>query len=359
MSTSLIPSPRNRNARRPIVIAHRGASGYLPEHTLAAYALAIEQGADFVEPDLVMTGDGVLIARHENEIGATTDVARHPAFATRFTRKEIDGVPLEGWFAEDFTLAEIKTLRARERIPAIRPANTRFDGMFAVPTLDEVIHLVRGTNERFRLEAEASGHPEPRIVGLYPETKHPSYHDRLGLPMTEPLLRALHGNGFTDPDDPVFIQSFEVSNLQDLRGKTRLRLIQLMQSSGQPYDLTILGDDRSYADLRTSEGLAAVAAYSDGIGAEKDLLIPRHPDGRLARPTRLIEDAHARGLVVHGWTFRAENRFLPLDHRRSAEPDAVGDLSGEVVRFLDLGMDGVFTDHPNLGVQARDRGFRS
>lgn len=340
---------------QPLVIAHRGASGYIPEHTLAAYALAIEMGADFVEPDLVMTKDGVLVARHENEIGGTTDVAEWPEFAERRTTKVIDGQPIGGWFTEDFTLVELKRLRARERIPDLRPENRRFDGIFAIPTLGEVLDLVRGANFRFQLEAVAAGKSERRCVGVYPETKHPSYFRSIGLPMECPLLRLLDHGEYFQPSGKVFIQSFEVGNLKRLRTMTSFPLIQLLNDSGAPWDFVVAGDERSYADLAKPEGLARIARYANGIGVSKNLVFPRTGvAGGLGAPTTLIADAHAAGLVVHGWTFRAENYFLPPKFRSSGGEVKYGDLIAEITIFLEQGMDGFFTDQADVGVRARD-----
>jgi glycerophosphoryl diester phosphodiesterase len=326
-------------AGKPLVIAHRGASGYLPEHTLAAYRKAIEQGADFIEPDLVSTRDGVLVARHENEIGATTDVASHPEFAARRTTKSIDGEAITGWFTEDFTLAELKSLRARERIPNIRPGNTRYDGQFEVPTFEEVLKLVKAQDRR---------------VGIYPETKHPSYFAGLGLALEEPLVALLEKYGYRGKDAPVFIQSFEAGNLQKLARMTDVPLLLLMMDRGRPWDFAVKGDRRTYADLAKPAGLAEISTYARGIGVHKDLMIPRGPDGALGAPTTLVRDAHAKGLVVHGWTFRAENHFLPKEFRSAhGGPQALGDLKGEIRKFLALGMDGLFADHPDIGVSAR------
>lgn len=337
---------------RPLVIAHRGASGYIPEHTLAAYALAIEMGADFVEPDLVMTRDGVLVARHENEIGGTTDVVGRPEFAARRTTKVIDGQPIRGWFTEDFTYAELKTLRARERIPQVRPGNRRFDGIFAVPSFAEVLDLVRGANFRFELQAAAAGRDTPRCVGVYPETKHPSYFQSIGLAMEGLLVRLLQRADF--PAGAVFIQSFEVGNLQRLRKMTALPLVQLMSDGGAPWDCIAAGDRRTYADLATPAGLAGIARYAAGIGVDKNLIIPHTGEGTLGAPTTLIADAHAAGLVVHGWTFRAENGFLPPAFRASGGEAGRGDLDAEITAFLQQGMDGFFTDQADIGVRARD-----
>ncbi len=352
---------------QPLVIAHRGASGYLPEHTLAAYWLAIEQGADYVEPDLVPTKDGVLVARHENAIAilnpdgsvreATTDVHERPEFANRRRTKTIDGSTITGWFTEDFTLAELKTLRARERLPQLRVANTRFDNMFEVPTLDEVLELVRDANERRKREALRTGGPKAaqalKPIGVYPETKHPSYFDSIGLSLEEPLVRTLHKHGYVGKKAPVFIQSFEVSNLKDLSRMTKLPIVQLLNGSGRPYDFVLKGDMRTYADLAKPEGLREIATYADGIGANTNLMIPL-VNGNLGTPTRLVADAHAAGLIVHGWTFRAENTFLPNEFDSNANPGDLGNLAGQINAFLVLGMDGFFTDHPFLGVKARD-----
>ena len=348
---SLVMVPASAfGARDPdaIVIGHRGASGYRPEHTLAAYRLAIRQGADFIEPDLVSTADGHLVARHENEIGGTTDVADHPEFTDRRTTKVIDGQAVTGWFTEDFTLAELKTLRARERIPDIRPDNTRFDGQETIPTLQEVIDLVR---------REGRGR-----VGIYPETKHPTYFQEIGLALEEPLVEILHRNGFRNPRSKVFIQSFEVANLKKLRTMTKLPLVQLINASGQPYDFVVAGDSRTYADLATPDGLGEIAGYAQGIGPNKDLIVPRDAEGRLLAPTSLVDDAHDAGLVVHPWTFRNENVFLPADFRVGdpSDPDYLrqhGDAEGELRLFFGLGVDGVFSDFPDTAVAVRNELF--
>jgi len=302
-----------------IVIAHRGASGERPEHTIAAYELAIAQGADFIEPDLVPTKDGVLVARHENEISGTTDVADRAEFAARKATKTIDGQQVTGWFTEDFTLAELKTLRARERLPMLRPDNKAYDGRFEIPTLAEVIAL-----------AQAKG------VGIYPETKHPGYFASIGLPLEARLVEQLKAAGWSKRSDPVFIQSFEVNNLKALRKLTDLKLVQLMDKDGAPAD----GAAPSYAAMRTPEGLKAIAAYADGIGPAKD-----------AVSAELVSSAHAAGLKVHPWTFRAENYFLPLRRRTGIDPRKRGDLAGEIADYLAMGVDGVFSDHPAIAVQ--------
>ncbi len=319
-----------------IVIGHRGAAGERPEHTLESYRVAIAAGADFIEPDLVATKDGVLVARHENAIEATTDVADRPEFADRRTTKTIDATTVTDWFTEDFTLAELKTLRARERLPALRPANTAWDGHFDVPTFDEILALAAA--------ASTAG----RTVGVYPETKHPSYFAAIGLPLEPPLLAALAAAGYRDEDDAAVIQSFEVGNLQALRGATGLRLVQLI-GDGAPAD----DAGTSYDAMTTPAGLRAVAAYADGIGPDKARIVPRDADGRSLPPTSLIADAHAAGLFVHAWTLRAENAFLPAELRRGDDPTARGDAAAEVAHLFALGIDGVFTDHPAIAAAVR------
>jgi glycerophosphoryl diester phosphodiesterase len=324
-----------------LVIGHRGAAGYRPEHTLPSYELAIRQCADFIEPDLVATRDGVLVARHENEIGSTTDVASHPEFAARRTTKTVDGILVTGWFTEDFTVAELRTLRARERIPALRPRNAEFDGRFIIPTFQDVIALARR-------HTTCDGKP----VGIYPETKHPSYFRSIGLPLEERVVAALERNGYADDHSPVIIQSFEVGNLQRLNGLTRVRLAQLVNCTGRPWDFVVSGDPRTYADLVTPAGLDFVRSYADVVAVCKDLLIPVGSDGSLGPPTPVIAAAHARCLPVHAWTFRRENLFLPPALRSSTDPAAPGDVVTEIRTFLDAGIDGFFTDNPDLGVEA-------
>jgi glycerophosphoryl diester phosphodiesterase len=342
-------------AEKPVVIGHRGASGYMPEHTLPTYFVAIQQGADYIEPDLVFTRDGVLVARHENEIGGTTDVATRPEFAERRTTKVIDGERLEGWFTEDFTLAELKTLRARERIAELRPANTQFDGVFQVPTFVEVLEMLRDANHQRRVAAQEQGLPMPRPIGVYPETKHPSYFASIGLPFDRELLRVLKRYGYSRASDPVYIQSFEVSNLRALRRKTKLKLVQLVSATGAPFDFTLASDARSYADLLTTEGLAEVARYANAIGPYKELIVSRTADGKLGGDTGLARRARAAGLGVHVWTLRAENHFLPADTRSSTEPTERGNLAAEIRPLLEAGVTGLFADHPDLAVAAREQ----
>jgi glycerophosphoryl diester phosphodiesterase len=327
----------------PLVIGHRGASGYRPEHTLASWRLAIQMGADYVEPDLVSTKDGVLVARHENEISGTTDVADHPEFADRYTTKVIDGRSISGWFTEDFTLAELKTLRAKERLPAVRPDNTRYDGRFEVPTFEEFLQMVEQESRKRGVK-----------IGIYPETKHPTYFDSIGLSLEEPLVAALKRHGLDRPNARVIIQSFETGNLRELDTMTRVPLAQLVDASGAPYDLVAAGDPRTYRDLVTPAGLAWISTYADGIGANKNLVIPRDAEGYLTEPTTLVDDAHAAGMVVHIWTIRDENQFLPRDFWIGTDPNAKGDSISEIHAFLDAGVDGVFADHPDTAVFARD-----
>lgn len=320
-------------AFRPIVIAHRGASGERPEHTLLSYQLAIEQGADFIEPDLVPTKDGVLVARHENEISGTTDVASHPEFAARKGTKTIDGAAVTGWFTEDFTLAELKTLRARERLPQLRPGNTRYDGQAEIPTLDEIIAL-----------AKQASRETGRTIGIYPETKHPSYFAAIGLPLEDRLVAALRAAGWDRADAPVFIQSFEVANLRKLKGMTRVPLIQLMSASDGPAD----GAEPSYAAMATPEGLRRIAGYAAGIGPERTMIQPASGPA-----TSLVADAHSAGLRVHPWTFRAENFFLLPAWRSPGGPADHGRLAEEIAYFIGLGVDGLFSDYPYIAVSAR------
>jgi len=327
----------------PIVIGHRGASGHRPEHTLAAYRLAIAMGADYVEPDLVSTKDGVLVARHENDITGTSDVAEHPEFAERRTTKSIDGNPVTGWFTEDFTLAELKTLRAKERLPLVRPENTAYDGQFQIPTLDEVLDLVAAEGRRLH-----------RRIGVYPETKHPTYFSSIGLPLEGRLVSALRRHGLDKPGAKVFVQSFETGNLRRLDRMTDVPLIQLVDASGAPYDLRSAGDPRSYRDLITPTGLRGIDRYADGVGVHKDLVLPRDTTGSTGAPSALVGDAHARGLLVHIWTLRNENQFMAANFRIGTNPVADGDAAAEDRAFLATGIDGFFTDYPDTGVAARN-----
>ncbi|TCC35462.1 glycerophosphodiester phosphodiesterase [Kribbella speibonae] len=322
-----------------VIVGHRGASGYRPEHTLASYELAARMGADFIEPDLVTTKDRVLVARHEPEIGGTTDVANHPEFKDRKKTKQLDGVAVTGWFTEDFTLAELKTLRAVERIPAVRQHNTVFNGHYQIPTFQEVIDLSK------RLSKELG-----RPIGIYPETKHPTYFQQQGLALEPALVRTLNRNGLNRPGAKVFVQSFEVSNLKALHKELRVPLVQLTSSSGAPYDFVVSGDKRTYADIVSAKGLREVATYADGVGPSKDQVIPLDAAGKLGKPTALVADAHKAGLVVHPYTFRVENSFLPADFDSSAVASDSGNLFGEIAAYRKAGIDGLFTDNTDIAV---------
>lgn len=325
----------------PTVTAHRGASSLRPEHTLAAYRKAIEDGADSIEPDLVATRDGVLVARHENEISGTTNVAALPQFAGRKTSKTIDGVLITGWFTEDFTLAELKQLRARERIALNRPANTAYDDQYPIPTLQEIVDLVD-------LESRARG----RTIGLVPELKHPTYFQSIGLPLERRLVDALSANGYRGRDAAVLIQSFEVGNLKQLRTMGGFRLVQLVSAPDEaPYDQVAAGSALTYADMITPSGLRAIAAYADVVAPIKTMVIPRDAANGLAAPTRFVPDAHAAGLAVHVWTMRPENPFLPTPLRvaPTESPSVRGDAVAEIRAYLDAGVDGVFSDDPAVG----------
>jgi glycerophosphoryl diester phosphodiesterase len=322
----------------PLVFGHRGASGYRPEHTLASYRLAVQLGADYIEPDLVPTKDGKLVARHENDITGTTDVAEHPEFADRRTTKVIDGKELTGWFTEDFTLAELKTLRAEERLPEVRPDNTRYDGRFEIPTFAEVLDLVR------ELERETG-----REIGVAPETKHPTYFDSIGLSTEEPMLRTFQRKGFKPGKDDVILQSFEVRNLRQLDRMTDFPIEQLMDAAGGPADLP----GRTYAEMATPKGLRKIARYADWIGPNKDLVLPRDPaTGYALEVTDLVDDAHDAGLDVVIFTVRDENQFMAKDFWIGEDPNAKGDVFAELETFLDAGVDGIFADHPDSAVYA-------
>ncbi len=356
------------NGDKPLVIGHRGASGYLPEHTLESYKRAIELGADFIEPDLVATKDGVLVARHEPNITGTTDVSTRAEFASRKTKKVVDGVEEEGWFASDFTLAEIKTLRA---VQPMADRDQSHNGKYQIPTLQEVLDL-----------AKTEGAKAGRTVGVYPETKHPTYHANLGLKLEDRLLSVLAQYGYTTKSSPVIVQSFEVSNLKYLRTKTQIRLVQLVDANDvnpdgsmdltapydKPYDFAVAGDKRTFASLLTPAGLKEVKTYADGIGPWKPYLIPSkqvdaNKDGKpddlngdgkiddrdrvMMPPTDVVKNAHAEGLMVHPYTFRSEAKRLASDFK--------GDPKAEYKLFYNLGVDGVFSDFPDTAKAARDQ----
>ncbi len=355
------------DGKAPLVIGHRGASGYLPEHTLESYKRAIEFGADFIEPDLVATSDGELIARHEPNITNTTDVADRPEFASRKTTKVVDGVSETGWFASDFTLAEIKTIRARQ---AFAERDQSFNGKYQIPTLREVLDLAKTEGARVN-----------RTIGVYPETKHPTYHNGLNLGLDDRLLAILSSYGYTQKSSPIIIQSFEVANLKYIRTKTQVRIVQLIDANDvdvngkislaapydKPYDFAVAKDPRTFVDMVTPAGLADIKQYADGIGPWKPYLIPSkgtdaNGDGKaddvsgdgavderdrtLLPATSVVKDAHAAGLFVHAYTFRNEARRLASDY--------TGDPKAEYKRFYELGVDGLFSDFPDTALAARN-----
>ena len=336
---------------RPLVFAHRGCSARRPEHSLGAYARAIADGADYIEPDLVITLDGVLVVRHENNIAETTDVAGHPEFAGRKTSRIVDGQSQTGWFTEDFTLAELKTLRAVERLGDVRPESRGYDGQFQVLTFEEVIDFVAA-------EASARG----RVVGLVPELKHSTYFAAIGLPLEDRFLAVIGSHQYTQRH-PLEIQSFEVGNLRYLRQRlgrpANVRLMQLLDDPAmQPADVAAAGGSMHYADMIAPPGLAAIAGYADTVSPASRVIIPLDGEGRLGRPTSFVADAHAAGLLVRCYTFRPENRYLPLDLRDSGGENARNEAGSiaEMRRYLAAGIDGFFTDDPFLGRRAVDQG---
>ncbi|SCK42145.1 glycerophosphoryl diester phosphodiesterase [Streptomyces sp. WMMB 714] len=323
----------------PAVVAHRGASGYRPEHTFGSYQLALDMGADVIEQDLVPTKDGHLVCRHENDITATTDVADHPEFADRKTTKTVDGTPLTGWFTEDFTLAELNTLRAKERIPQTRPHNTLYDGRWQVPAFEDVLKW-----------ADEQGRKRGRPVWLHIETKHPTYFRKLGLELEPRLAKLLRKYGRHRSHSPNFVQSFEPSSIQRLKKLVDCPGVCLLDApDSQPWDFVEAGDPRTVADLVKPEGLKWMARFADGIGPVVDLVIPKNPDGSLGEPTTLVRDAHAENLVLHPYTMRNENTFLPLDFRKGTDPNAYGDAFGAFKAYFSTGIDGIFTDNPDTG----------
>ncbi|MFJ8004769.1 glycerophosphodiester phosphodiesterase [Streptomyces fagopyri] len=334
-----------RGLPKPTVIGHRGASGYRPEHTFGSYQLALDMGADIVEAgDLVPTKDGHLVCRHEPEIGGTTDVSAHPEFAARKTTKTLDGVPVTGWFTEDFTLAELKTLRAVERIPANRPNNTLYNGRWEIPTFEEVLQW---QDEQTRKRGKQ--------VWIYPETKHPTYFRALGLGLEERLAKVLRKHGKDGRNSPVIIQSFEPTSIQRLDKLVDNPLVVLLSAANtRPWDFVATGDPRTVADLVKPAGLKWMASYAQGIGPTLDLVIPKDAGGALTTPTTLVADAHRAGLILHPYTMRNENVFLPADFRRGTDPNAYGDAFGAFRTYFATGIDGVFSDNADTALLARE-----
>ncbi|MGW0668810.1 glycerophosphodiester phosphodiesterase [Streptomyces sp. NPDC002746] len=326
----------------PTVIGHRGTSGYRPEHTLGSYQLALDMGAHVIEQDLVPTRDGHLVCRHENDITATTDVSAHPEFASRKTTKTIDGTPLTGWFTEDFTLAELKTLRAKERIPGNRQKNTLYDGRWEIPTFEEVLRW-----------ADREGRRRGKPVWLYVETKHPTYFRGLGLGLEERLVKLLRRYDRHRAQSPLILQSFEPSSIQRLAKLVATPRVVLLSGTGtRPWDFTATGDPRTTDDLVKPAGLKWMATFAQGIGPTLDLIIPKDASGELAEPTTLVRDAHARGLILHPYTMRNENTFLPADFRRGSDPNAYGDAFGAFAAYFATGIDGIFSDNPDTALLA-------
>ncbi|MFS8203636.1 glycerophosphodiester phosphodiesterase [Streptomyces sp. CWNU-52B] len=330
---------------KPTIIGHRGASGYRPEHTLGSYQLALDLGAHIIEAgDLVPTKDGHLVCRHEPEIGGTTDVATHAEFAGRKTTKLLDGVSTTGWFTEDFTLAELKTLRAKERIPANRPHNTLYEGRWEIPTFEEVL--------RWR---EEQSRKRGKEVWIYPELKHPTYFRKLGLGLEERVAKVLRRHGLDKKNSPVILQSFEPTSIQRLNKLVDNPLAVLLSSANsRPWDFEETGDPRTVADLVAPAGLKWIASFAQGIGPTLDLIILKDAAGNLTTPTTLVRDAHAEGLVLHPYTMRNENPFLPANFRKGTDADAYGDAFGAFATYFATGIDGVFTDNPDTGLLARE-----
>ncbi|GAA1362559.1 glycerophosphodiester phosphodiesterase [Streptomyces beijiangensis] len=326
----------------PTVIGHRGTAGYRPEHTFGSYQLALELGAHLIEQDLVPTKDGHLVCRHENDITATTDVSAHPEFAARKTTKTVDGIAITGWFTEDFTLAELKTLRAKERIPGNRQRNTLYDGRWDIPTFEEVLRW-----------AEKEGRKRGKPVWLYVETKHPTYFRGIGLGLEERLVKLLRKYGRDHRDSPLILQSFEPTSIQRLSRQVSTPGVVLLSGTGtRPWDFVATGDPRTVDDLVTPAGLKWIASYAQGIGPTLDLIIPKDASGKLTQPTTLVRDAHAQGLILHPYTMRNENTFLPAEYRRGTDPNAYGDAFGAFQRYFETGIDGVFSDNADTALLA-------
>ncbi|MEU0525476.1 glycerophosphodiester phosphodiesterase [Streptomyces niveus] len=336
------PRPPRKRLPVPTIVGHRGASGYRPEHTLGSYQLALDLGAHVIEQDLVPTKDGHLVCRHENDITGTTDVADHPEFAGRRTTKSVDGVSLTGWFTEDFTLAELKKLRAKERIPQSRPHSTLYNGRWEIPTFEEVLRW-----------ADEEGRRRGEPVWLYVETKHPTYFRGLGLGLEERLAKLLRRYGRDRQDSPLFLQSFEPTSMQRMAKLVSTPRVVLFDAADtQPWDFKQSGDPRFVRDLITPEGLKWIASFAQGVGPWVDLIIPKDKDGKLGKPTTLVRDAHAKGLILHPYTMRNENSFLPADFRIGTDPNAYGDVFGAFKTYFEQGIDGIFTDNPDTGLLA-------
>ncbi|MGK5630666.1 glycerophosphodiester phosphodiesterase [Streptomyces sp. URMC 123] len=344
--TAGAPAPTDRYGLPvPTVVGHRGACGYRPEHTLGSYQLALDMGADVIEQDVVPTKDGHLVCRHENDITGTTDVASRPEFADRKATKVVDGESHTGWFTEDFTLAELKRLRAKERIPDVRQRNTVYDGLWDVPTLEEVLKW-----------ADQRGRERGRRVWLHIETKHPTYFRKLGLGLEERLAKLLRAYGRHGRQSATFLQSFEPSSLQRLNrlGVECPKVVLLDDLNVRPWDFVEANDPRTTADLIKPEGLAWIARFAQGIGPWVNTVIPRDANDNLGEPTSLVRDAHKAGLILHPYTHRNENQFLPKDFRRGTDPAAYGDSFGLLKRFFELGIDGIFSDNPDTALLARE-----
>jgi glycerophosphoryl diester phosphodiesterase len=343
-STATPQAQQQSAVTTPTIFGHRGAAGYRPEHTSAGYTLGAQLGADYLEPDLVPTKDGYLVDRHEPEISQTTDVADHPEFAGLKTTKTIDGVKTTGWFTTDFTLAQLRTLRAKERIPDIRQHNTLYDGRYRIPTFQDDIKQVESLSKKLH-----------RTIGIVPEIKHSTYFRSIGLPMEQRVLDVLHHYHLdgAHPVIPVVIQSFEVHNLQWLHARTRIPLLQLTAATGAPADFVAAGNPRTYADICTAAGLKQVAKYATYLGPDKNQIVPRTPANRLGTPTTVVRDAHRARLRVTPYTFRNENSFLPADYQHGTNPADYGDAIAEYELFYSLGVDGLFSDDSDTAVIAR------
>ena len=335
-AAAAFPATAQGFRKKPLIIAHRGASGERPESTLMAFRLAIAEGADFIEPDLVLTKDGHFVVRHENEISQTTDVALRPEFASRRTTRQIQGQAVSGWFTEDFTLEELKTIRCRERLAKLRPESAKFNGQESIPTFQEVLDLARSESARLK-----------RTIGAYPEMKHASYFAGIGLPMEARLADILKKNDLDSPTAPVFIQCFDVLPLKTIMALSKAPRVQLVSPDGGPTDVAL-----RYRDIVSATGMKTIASYANGVGPDWSMVIPT-VDGGLGPATALVTDAHAAGLAVHPWTVRAENVFLPPKLRNGTDPMVHGDVDAVYRALYAAGIDGLFSDFPGLAVKAR------